>query len=76
MVLEEVGKKKLVKMFETMVRIRTFEERVPREFAAGEYSRNSSSILGGGGGCHRCLCFPKPRRLYHQHSSWSWALDC
>jgi len=35
MVLEEVGKEKLVKMFETMVRIRTFEERVSREFAAG-----------------------------------------
>ena len=35
MAVEAVGKEKLIDMFRTMVRIRTFEERVSKEFAAG-----------------------------------------
>lgn len=35
MVIEGISKEKLVSLFRTMVRIRTFEQRVSREFAAG-----------------------------------------
>ncbi len=35
MVIEGIGKEKLVSMLRTMVRIRAFEQRVSREFAAG-----------------------------------------
>lgn len=35
MALEKIGKEKLLSMYEVMLRIRTFEERVKKEFAAG-----------------------------------------
>jgi len=70
----KITKEQLLALYETMFKIRRFEEN-HQSSSRIVSSPVRASLSGSGGGGHRCL-FPSHAQGFHpQHAPWTWARD-